>query len=96
MDLAQVCKIVLFFFVLYFRCLFLLFAFFGFDWLIFFLYYVGIHRTIGYDAFSKENRDYVEEHRWPPVSYLNELAEYERKIKGTGLLSSNLFSIFAK
>ena len=54
-----------------------------------------IHRTIGFDALSPENRSYVEEHKWPPQSYLDELAEYEKKMAGkNNLLSSNLFSIF--
>lgn len=35
------------------------------------------------EAFSllqDENKEYVEEHRWPPLSYLKELEEYQNKI----------------
>jgi len=31
-----------------------------------------------WDSLSRKNRQYVEEHRWPPVSYLKELEEYEK------------------
>lgn len=28
-----------------------------------------------------ENKEYVEEHRWPPLSYFKELEEYQNKIE---------------
>jgi len=31
-----------------------------------------------WDTLSRRNRQYIEEHRWPPLNYLNQLEEYEK------------------
>lgn len=35
-----------------------------------------------FSSLSADNKAYIEENRWPPLSYLHQLEEYERTIKG--------------
>ena len=37
-----------------------------------------------FSALEGENRTYVEEHRWPPLAYLQEVEEYEQQMKKLG------------
>ena len=43
--------------------------------------------TEEFDLVQGENKEYVNEHRWPPLSYLKELEEYEKKAGSSKLTS---------
>lgn len=45
-----------------------------------------------FDLLQGDNLKHIEANQWPPVSYLKELAEYEKKTKRTGFFNK-LFDI---
>ncbi|XP_064643451.1 rho-related protein racA-like [Lineus longissimus] len=46
--------------------------------------YIAFERRPEFSALGKENSDYVKEHRWPPLKYLEEVKEYEKKMEKAG------------
>jgi len=46
--------------------------------------YSVIQNRTEFQDLSKENKGYLEEHQWPPVSYLSAVAEYEKAIGKSG------------
>ncbi|XP_064634886.1 rho-related protein racA-like [Lineus longissimus] len=43
--------------------------------------YIAFATRPEFSALGEEYREYVEEHRWPPLEYLEEVEEYEKKLK---------------
>ena len=48
--------------------------------------------TEEFDLVQGDNRDYVTEHRWPPLSYLKAQEEFEKKVKSSKFNSSKFNS----
>ena len=46
--------------------------------------YDSFTRRAEFSQLTGSNLEHCSEHRWPPLSYLNELHEYEQKLKATG------------
>ena len=46
--------------------------------------YDSFTRRAEFSQLTGSNLEHCSEHRWPPLSYLNELQEYEQKLKATG------------
>lgn len=44
-------------------------------------HYQALSRHAEYKSLSRENRKYIEEHQWPPKSYLKDLAEYQQQLE---------------
>jgi len=42
--------------------------------------YIAFSKRPEWTELSSADLDHMEEHRWPPVDYLNEVKEYEKKI----------------
>jgi len=42
--------------------------------------YLALEKRSEWKDLKGANKEHVEEHRWPPVSYLKELATYEKAI----------------
>eukprot|EP01112_Ceratiomyxa_fruticulosa_P020444 TRINITY_DN6959_c0_g1_i1.p1 TRINITY_DN6959_c0_g1~~TRINITY_DN6959_c0_g1_i1.p1 ORF type:complete len:599 (-),score=138.92 TRINITY_DN6959_c0_g1_i1:147-1943(-) len=42
--------------------------------------YLPLFKVAEFQELSDENKEYLKEHQWPPVSYLNAVAEYEKAI----------------
>jgi len=40
--------------------------------------YVELEKKPEWKDLKRANKDYIEQNRWPPVSYLKELATYEK------------------
>lgn len=40
--------------------------------------YIAFKNRQEFNLLQSKNLDHVEEHRWPPEEYLNEVAEYEK------------------
>lgn len=51
------------------------------DWSLFFISsnYIAFEKRAEFPQLTGENRKHVEENRWPPVSYLEELEQYNKK-----------------
>ena len=48
--------------------------------------------TEEFDLVQGDNRDYVTEHQWPPLSYLKAQEEFEKKVKSSKFNSSKFNS----
>jgi len=46
--------------------------------------YQPMKKRSEWSSLAGENLKYIEEHQWPPVSYLKQLEEYESKMKASG------------
>jgi hypothetical protein len=46
--------------------------------------YIAFEKRSEFKELGKENRKYVEGHRWPPVKYLAEVDEYEKQMEKAG------------
>jgi len=44
--------------------------------------YQPMSKRAEFKTLEGENKDYVEEHQWPPKAYLEELAAYEKAVAG--------------
>jgi len=42
--------------------------------------YLPCSKRVEFEELSEENKEYMKEHQWPPVSYLKAVAEYEKAI----------------
>jgi len=46
--------------------------------------YIPMQKRKEFETLKGANKAYVEEHQWPPKSYLEELAKYEASQQGEG------------
>jgi len=46
--------------------------------------YIAFEKRPDFDKLTGTNLEYVETNRWPPVSYLNEVKEYEQMMSAIG------------
>ena len=51
------------------------------DWCLHFISsnYIAFKNRKEFSLLTGDNKEHVEEHRWPPVAYLKEIEEYEQK-----------------
>ena len=61
------------------------------------LHFIGTNFSVfesteEFDLVQGDNRDYVTEHQWPPLSYLKAQEEFERKVKSSKFNSSKFNS----
>jgi hypothetical protein len=45
--------------------------------------YEPMSKRSEFSLLDGENKSYIEQHRWPPLSYLEEVTKYEKLVKGT-------------
>ena len=46
--------------------------------------YMALENRKEFQSLKPEHLEHCKEHRWPPLSYLNEVEEYEKKLKAQG------------
>lgn len=56
------------------------------NWCLFFISsnYIAFQRRQEFKQLLGKNKEHVEEHRWPPLSYIKEVEEYEAKLEKQG------------